>query len=121
MGYGAYHILGRMNEVPLSLDVPPASEPALARPPESMRKLSGLGPDSGAVGSYEPDAEHAGVRPLDTKITAEQREQMGKEGAALIEAAVKFMDVKGVVQALRDEDRYVNGVIVPRYKDLLPK
>jgi creatinine amidohydrolase len=121
VGYGAYHILGRMNEVPLSLDVPPASEPALPRPPESVRKLSGLGPESGAVGSYEPDAEHQGVRPLNTKMTAEQREQMGKEGAALIEAAVKFMDVKGVIQALRDQDKYVNGVIVPRYKDILPK
>lgn len=121
VGYGAYHILGRMNEVPLSLDIPAATEPPLARPPASVRKLSGLGPESGAVGSYEPDAEHQGVRPLDTKMTAAQREQMGKDGAALIEAAVKFMDVKGVIQALRDEDKYVNGVIVPRYKDLLPK
>jgi len=121
MGYGAYYILGRINEVPLSLDIPAPSEPALPRPPESMRKLSGLGPESGSVGSYEPDGEHATVRPLDTKITAAQREQMGKEGAALIEAAVKFMDVKGVIQALRDEDKYVNSVIVPRYKDVLPK
>jgi creatinine amidohydrolase len=121
IGYGAYYILGRLEQVPLSLDIPPSTEPALPRPPESMRKLSGLGPESGAVGSYEPDAEHQGVRPLNTKMTAAEREQMGKEGAALIEAAVKFMDVKGVVQALRDEDKYVNGVIVPRYKDILPK
>jgi creatinine amidohydrolase len=121
VGYGAYQIVGRMNDVPLSLDVPPASEPPLPPPPASIRKLSSLGPESGAVGSYEPDAEHAGVRPLDTKITAAERERLGKEGAALIEGAVKSMDVKSVVQALRDEDKYVNGVIVPRYREILPK
>jgi creatinine amidohydrolase len=121
VGYGAYAILGRLDQIPLSLDVPAAAQPPLPRPPDSMRKLSPLGPDSGAVGSYEPDAEHASVRPLNTKITAAERERLGKEGAALIEAAVKAMDVKGVIQALRDEDKYVNQVLVPRYKDILPK
>lgn len=121
VGYGAYQIVGRMNDVPLSLDVPAPSEPPLPPPPASVRKLSSLGPESGAVGSYEPDAEHAGVRPVNTKITAADRERLGREGAALIEAAVKAMDVKSVIQALRDEDRYVNQVIVPRYREILPK
>jgi creatinine amidohydrolase len=121
VGYGAYQIVGRLNEVPLSLDVLGPSEAPLPPPPASVRKLSGLGPESGSVGSYEPDAEHAGVRPLNTHITAAEREQLGKEGAALIEAAVKAMDVKAVIQALRDEDKYVNDVIVPRYRDILPK
>jgi creatinine amidohydrolase len=121
VGYGAYEIVGRLSEVPLSLDIPAPSEPPLPEPPASIRKLSALGPESGAVGSYEPDGEHGSVRPLNTKITAAQREQLGKQGAALIEAAVKAMDVKSVIQALRDEDKYVNQVIVPRYGDLLPK
>ena len=117
VGYGGYQIVGRLNDVPLSLDIPMPVSPALPRPPDSARKLSGLG----SVGSYEPDANHASVRPLNTKITAEERERLGKQGAALIEAAVKAMDVKGVIQALRDEDKYVNGVIVPRYGNILPK
>jgi creatinine amidohydrolase len=121
VGYGAYQIVGRLADVPLSLDVPTASEPPLPPPPDSIRKLSTFAPGSGAVGSYEPDAEHASVRPLNTKITAAQREQLGREGATLIEAAVKAMDVKSVIQALRDEDKYVNEVIVPRYRDILPK
>ena len=121
VGYGAYYIVGRLSEIPLSLDVPVPATPALPRPPESVRKLSPLGPESGAVGSYEPDGNHASVRPLNTKITAEERERLGKQGAALIEAAVKAMDVKGVIQALRDEDKYVKEVIIPRYGDLLPK
>ena len=121
VGYGAYQIVGRLSEIPLSLDVTIPATPALPRPPDSVRKLSPLGPDSGAVGSYEPDGNHASVRPLNTKITAEERERLGKQGAALIEAAVKAMDVRGVVQALRDEDKYVKEVIIPRYGDLLPK
>jgi creatinine amidohydrolase len=121
VGYGAYQIVGRLNEVPLSLDLTIPPTPALPRPPESIRKLSPLGPESGAVGTYEPDGNHAGVRPLDTKITAEERERLGKQGAALIEAAVKAMDVKGVIQALRDEDKYVKEVIIPKYGDVLPK
>lgn len=121
VGYGAYQILGRLDEVPLSVQAPTPSEPPLPPPPSNMHILSALAPGSGAVGSYEPDAEHAGVRPLDTKITAAEREQLGRQGAALIEAAVKAMNVKSVIQALRDEDHYVNQVIVPRYRDILPK
>lgn len=121
VGYGAYQIVGRLNEVPLSLDIPLPNNPPLPKPPASIRKLSPLGPESGAVGTYEPDGNHASVRPLDTKITAEERERLGRQGAALIEAAVKAMDVKGVVQALRDEDKYVKEVIVPRYGGVLPK
>jgi hypothetical protein len=34
---------------------------------------------------------------------------------------VKAMDVKGVIQALRDEDKYVKEVIIPKYGDILPK
>jgi hypothetical protein len=109
-----------MGDVPLSLDVPAPSQAVLPRPPDA-RKLAGLGPDSGVVGSYEPDAEHSSIRPLDTKITVEQRAQLGKEGAAMIEAAVKAMDIKGVIQALREEDKYVHDVILPRYGDTLPK
>jgi creatinine amidohydrolase len=121
VGYGAYQIVGRLSEVPLSLDIPLPSGPALPKPPDSIRKLTPLGPGSSAVGTYEPDGNHASVRPLDTKITAEERERLGKQGASLIEAAVNAMDVKGVIQALRDEDKYVREVIIPKYGDILPK
>jgi creatinine amidohydrolase len=121
VGYGAYQILGRLADVPLSLDIPLPSEARLPPAPASVRRLSPLGPPSGAVGSYEADGNHSSVRPLDTKITAEERTRLGKDGAALIEAAVKAMDVKAVIQALRDEDKYVNTVIVPKYRDILPK
>jgi len=121
VGYGAYQIVGRLNEVPLSLDIPLPAPLALPKPPESIRKLTPLGPGSSAVGTYEPDGNHGSVRPLNTKITVEERDRLGRQGAALIEAAVKTMDVKGVIQALRDQDKYVKDVIIPKYGDILPR
>jgi hypothetical protein len=122
IGFGAYEIVGRLGEIPLELEVPKPTEPPLPKPPDSLRKLSALAPGSGAVGSYDPDAEHNGGRPLESvKMTAEQREKLGKEGAARIEAVIKTIDIKAVIQALRDEDKYVRDVIVPRYKSILPK
>ena len=38
----------------------------------------------------------------------------------MIEANVKALDMKKVVQALRDEDKYVHDIILPRFKDILP-
>ena len=121
-GYGAYQIVGRLGDVPLNLDVPKPAAPALPKPPDSIRTLLGPLAENSAVGSYDPDAEHNGGRPLQSiHMTAEQREQLGKQGAAQIEATVKALDIKKVIQSLRDQDKYVRDVIVPRYKDILPK
>jgi len=120
VGYGAYSILGRLNDVPLNLDFKPAGPP-VPPPPESLRKLNPLGPGSGVVGTYGPNNGDNGGRPLSVNMTAQQREDLGRQGAAIIEAGVKAMDVKGVVQAMRDYDQYVREVIVPRFGDTLPK
>jgi creatinine amidohydrolase len=120
VGFGAYSILGRLNDVPLTLDFKPAGPPIPA-PPESLRKLSPLGPGSGAVGTYSPNNGDNGGRPLQVRMTEQAREEMAKKGAAIIEAGVKAMDVKGTVQALRDYDKYIREVIVPRYGETLPK
>jgi creatinine amidohydrolase len=121
-GYGAYQIVGRLADVPLNLDVPKSTEPALPKAPDSIRTLLGPLAENSAVGSYDPDAEHNGGRPLESiHMTAEQRDQLGKQGAAQIEATVKALDIKKVIQSLRDQDKYVHDVIVPRYKDILPK
>lgn len=120
VGYGAYSILGRLNDIPLNIDFKPAGPP-VPPPPESLRKLSPLGPGSGAVGTYSPNNGDNGGRPLRISTTVQQRDEMGKQGAAIIEAGIKAMDVKGVVQAMRDYDKYIHDVIVPRFGDTLPK
>jgi len=122
IGYGAYYILGRMNDIPLDLDPPKPDLPALPKPPASLGILAPLAPESSAVGSYDPDAQHNGGKPLEpVHMTASERERLGKEGAALIENNVRTVNIKAVVQALRDEDKYVHEVILPRYGDILPK
>ena len=122
IGYGAYYLLGRMNDIPLDLDPPKPDQPPLPRPPASLAILSPLAPESSAVGSYESDPEHNGGRPLQpVHMTAEQRDTLGKEGAALIERNIRAVNIKAVVQALRDEDKYVHEIILPRFKDILPK
>lgn len=121
VGYGAYRITNRLADVPLRLEMALPSTPALAPAPTGLQtKLAPLGPSSGTVGSYEPDANHSQVRPLEINITAAERERLGREGAALIEASVKTMDVPGILQAMREYDRYVQTVLVPRYGNVLP-
>jgi creatinine amidohydrolase len=122
VGYGSYYILGRMDDIPLKLEIAKPDLPPLPRPPASVGILSPLAPESSAVGSYDPDPEHNNGKPLESvNMTAAERERLGKEGAALIEANIKAVNIKAVVQALRDEDKYVREVIVPRFKDILPK
>jgi len=85
----------------------------------SLSKLQALGPPSGAIGAYFGDpGEHGG---LAKPITAEQRAAWAKEGVAMIEAAVKAADMKGIVQAMRDHDRFTQDVILPKYGSILPK
>jgi len=121
LGYGAYKIVGRMGDLPLNLDVPASPERPLPRPPDASI-LSRLAPESSAIGSYDPDPEHNGGTPLQSvHFTREQLEKLCSEGAAIIEASVKAADIKKIVEAVKDQDKYVREIVVPRFKDILPK
>jgi hypothetical protein len=122
IGYGAYYLLGRMNDIPLDLDPPKPELPPLPRPPASLSILAPLAPESSAVGSYDPDPQHNGGKPLEpVHMSAAERERLGKAGAALIERNVRAVNIKAVVQALRDEDKYVQETIIPRFHKILPQ
>lgn len=113
--FGAYSVVGRLDDIPLNVTQVMPDHP---RDP-SIEKLQALGPGSGAVGAYFGDpGEHGG---LAKPITAEQRAAFAKEGVAMIEATIKAADVKGIVQAMRDHDKYTREVILPKYGPLLPK
>jgi creatinine amidohydrolase len=122
IGYGAYYLLGRMNDIPLDLDPPTPELPPLPKAPASLSILAPLAPESSAVGSYDPDPQHNGGKPLEpVHMSAAERERLGKAGAALIERNVRAVNIKAVVQALRDEDKYVQETIIPRFRKLLPQ
>src|ERR1700730_1725187 len=113
--FGAYSIAGRLEDIPLDVTQVMPEHPT----DPSLSKLQALGPPSGAIGAYFGDpGEHGG---LAKPITAEQRAAWAKEGVAMIEAAVKAADMKGIVQAMRDHDRFTQDVILPKYGSFLPK
>src|SRR5436305_8004546 len=106
--FGAYSVVGRLEDIPLNVTQEMPSHPA----DPGLAKLQSLGPNSGTVGAYFGDpGEHGG---LAKPITAEQRAQYAKEGTAMIDAVVKAADIKGIVQALRDHDRYTQEVVLPK-------
>jgi hypothetical protein len=39
----------------------------------------------------------------------------------MIDAAIQAADIKGIVQAMRDHDKYTQDVILPKYGPILPK
>ena len=113
--FGAYSIAGRLEDIPLDVTQVMPEHPT----DPGLSKLQALGPPSGAIGAYFGDpGEHGG---LAKPITAEQRAAWAKEGVAMIEAAVKAADMKGIVQAMRDHDKFTQDVILPKYGSILPK
>lgn len=113
--FGAYSVVGRLDDIPLNVTQVMPEHPA----DPGLNKLQALGPGSGTIGAYFGDpGEHGG---LAKPITAEQRAQLAKEGVAMIDATVKIADVKGIVQAMRDHDKFTQDVILPKYGNVLPK
>jgi creatinine amidohydrolase len=107
--YGAYAIAGRLEDIPLNLSEPVPPHPA----DPGINNLFPLGPQSGTVGFYMSDyTDHTGPA---KSVTAEQRAQYAKEGTEMIEQAVKGIDIKGILQAMRDHDKYTQAHIVPQY------
>ena len=113
--YGAYAIAGRLEDIPLNLSEPVPPHPA----DPGVNSLFPLGPQSGTIGFYMGDyTDHTGPAKA---VTAEERAQYAKEGTEMIEQAVKGFDIKGLLQAMRDHDKYTQEHIVPQYGWMFPK
>ena len=122
-GLGAYSIVGRLNDIPLSYEgvsQPDLAtyEPHLPMPPEGLRQ--------GQINSSYPTAwyyyspyDHGGV-PKPRVTTVEERDRSAKQGVAYIQEVVDKMDAPGMVKALKDHQKYIEEV-ASKYGDLLPK
>ena len=111
--YGSYQLVGRLNDIPVGLTQP---KHEILRDPSNLSRY--VPPFNGTpAGSFYPDpAEHGGfVEP----VTAEQREQWGREGAAFIKAQVAGYDANGMLDALRKRDEFTRE-LEKKYGDLLP-
>jgi len=114
MLYGAYAIAGRLEDIPVDLSEPVPEHPA----DPGINHLFPVGPQSGAIGFYMSHyTDHIGPAKA---ITAEQRTQWGKEGAAMIEESVKSIDIKSILQALRDHDKFTQEHLIPEYGWMFP-
>jgi len=111
--YGAYELVGRLNDMPIGLSQPKHDH---VRDPSNLSRF--VPPYNGTpAGSFYADpTEHGGfVEP----VTAEQRDQWGREGAELIKSQVASFDVSGMLDALRKRDQFTKE-LEKKYDGLLP-
>jgi creatinine amidohydrolase len=113
--YGAYLIVGRLDDMPIDFSVPHhefESDPFTS----TLSRLLG-GPAQSDYGRFYSDpAEHGG---WPTAITAEQRQELGKQGLQMIESQVAAYDVMGMLDALRQHNQFTK-TIERKYGNLLP-
>lgn len=108
--WGAYHLLGRLDEIPLD-QKPTARAPF----PEAVAKLHQLKADPGYFFS---DETHHGWWP-DHPLTPEERLARAEEGARLIEGIVETINPKALAEGMKDLDKYVQHHVLPKYGERL--
>jgi len=116
--YGAYSIVGRLNDIPLSFEG--ISQPGLAdykpmQPPVSLLKK--VNDNYPTAFYYNSQYDHGGV-PKD--ITAAEVDRLAKLGVAYINEVVDKMDAPALVNALKVHQKYIQDM-VKKHGDLLPK
>jgi len=115
--FGAYSILNRLNDIPVNV-TPNVLKHEIDQGLAKLRMInSSGGARDGVVGfvMFEDDAG-APVR----AVTAEERAALAKEGAEMIDAAVKQADMRKAVQSLLDHQRFTREYLVPKFDGLLP-
>jgi creatinine amidohydrolase len=114
MLYGAYAIAGRLEDIPVNLSEPVPEHPA----DPGINHLFPVGPQSGTIGFYMSDyIDHIGPAKA---VTAEQRAQFAKEGAEMIDESVKSIDIRSILQALREHDKFTQEHIIPQFGWVFP-
>jgi creatinine amidohydrolase len=111
---GAYLITGRLEDVPINLSQEVPVHPANP----GVDNLFPVGVQSGAIGFYMTDPTDHGGPAL--PMTAEQRSSLANKGAASIEEGVKAGNLKEILQAMRDYDKFIQQNIIPKYGWMFP-
>ncbi len=109
--WGAYQFLGRREEIPT--DQKPATP---AQPHEAITKLQRPGVQ---VGFFYSDETQHGWWPA-APLTPEQREERAQEGLALLESVVASVDIRSLVESMRDLDKFLQHHVLPKYGERLP-
>lgn len=100
--YGAYKIVGRLEDMPVGITEPPRQferDQGL----EKLAKILG-GVWNGKVPAFFADgSQHGGFV---TPVTTEQRDSWGTQGASRIEREVAAFDINGLLDALREHNAF---------------
>lgn len=112
--YGAYKIVGRLEDIPLSFEGIDLNEDYESiKAPSSNAKLKSVGTLGGFY--YSVPSEHFGIP---VSITASEREQRANEGAEAIEKVVDAIGILEIVNGLKEHQKF-SEEIIERYGDLL--
>jgi creatinine amidohydrolase len=125
MIYGAYKMMGRLEDIPLGMNLPEivyteGSDPSGSLP-DILRDLT---PKRMSMGYYTAwyygnKLEHGGwMKPC---MTAEERKASAERGVATIERMAKGFNFPKKLEALRTLDQFTQESILPRYGGWLPK
>ncbi len=105
---GAYHIVGRLSDVPLTTEFF-HTEPQTVEP---FQRLFGLAYQSGSIGyCFGDPKDHMSTTAIPTE---ERRQELALEGKEIIERLVDAMDVKKTVQEMRDLEHF-QSQLMERY------
>lgn len=100
MEVGAYQIMGRLEDVPLTTEFDTGLNQSCAK----FNDLFGLAYQSGSVGyCFGENSDHLPTTPIPD---AETRQEMADEGQKMIELMVERMDMPHVVDQLRELEKY---------------
>lgn len=114
MIYGAYAIVGRLDDMPVGLAEP---ERELPNDRSWANLNAAVGSEHAVSGNFYGDpSEHGG---LVSPVTAEERERLGREGQAYIESQVAGFDTAALLDAIRQQEEHTKRVEA-RFGDLLP-
>jgi creatinine amidohydrolase len=110
--WGAYHLLGRLDEIPREPHPPAQRVPF----PEAVSKLLEAKVE---VGYFYSDESHHGWW-SDRPLSDEERLARAEAGARQLDAIVEAVDPRSLVANLKDLDRYIQHHVLPRFGGNLP-
>ena len=107
MLWGAYHLLGRLDEIPRD------QRPAQRTYPKAI--VTG----SFHFGAYYAEQSDHSWGP-DHPLTDEERLARAREGEAMIDTTIRAIDPTSLVAKMKELDAYLQREVLPRYRDHLP-
>jgi creatinine amidohydrolase len=122
--FGAYSIVGRLDDIPLDfsgIDIPNETEVDIPESVFDFPKIKGLDRNKlnqhMALGFYYSSPfQHGGIP---KSMTAAERDKIAKEGVKAIDELIDSMDVKAIIDGLKWHRQWIKDNVLPKYGNLL--